>query len=261
MSMPCPDICTPWADSSDVCSPCDDYEFDPTLLDDGLQVASQILFDLTGRQWPGVCTETVRPCGYGSPAPWSMLGHGWCGCRSSRTCGCRHLSELQLPNHPVIEVTEVKIDGAVVDAARYRVDDYRWLVYLPESDSAERQTWPCCQRADLADTEDDTWSVTYTYGQEPPLGGVKAAAALGCQLALGWQPETINECRLPKRVTSLSRQGITMALIDPLSLFADGLTGLPEVDLWVQSIRLGQQRRSAAVRVPGQGARVRKITG
>lgn len=261
MSMPCPDICTPWATEADVGSPCDDYEFDPTVLDDGLQVASQILYELTGRRWPGVCTETIRPCGYRTTDAWGAAGQGWCGCLSSRTCGCRQLSELRLPNHPAIEVTAVKIDGATVDFDRYRIDDYRWLVYLPESDTAERQSWPCCQRIDLPDTDEDTWSVTYTYGQEPPLGGVKAAASLGCQLALGWQPETVGQCRLPKRVTTVTRQGITLGVIDPLSLFADGLTGLPEVDLWVQSIRLGQQRRQAAVMVPGaRRVGYRKIT-
>jgi hypothetical protein len=105
---------------------------------------------------------------------------------------------------------------------------------------------------DYADTEEDTWSVTYTFGQDPPLGGVKAAASLGCQLALGWQPETVDQCRLPQRVTSYARQGVTLAVVDPLTLFADGLTGLTDVDLWVQSIMLGAARRRASVFVPGQ---------
>jgi hypothetical protein len=235
--------CDPWASIADVGSPCDDYAFDVALLEDALQIASDVLFNLTGRQWAGECQQTIRPCGYRQP--------GSCGCLSSRTCSCRRLSELDLPG-TVISVDEVKIDGAVVAPARYRVDDYVHLVYLPESDSAERQGWPCCQRLDLADTEDDTWSITYSFGQYPPAGGVRAAAALGCQLALAFQPETIEECRLPARVTSLSRQGMSMAIIDPLTLFADGLTGLTEVDLWVQSIMLGAKRRRAQVWVPGQ---------
>jgi len=243
--MPAPNTstCDPWATMADVCSPCDDYEFDTVVLEDALQVASDVLFNLTGRQWPGECTTEVRPCGYRRPDS--------CGCLSSTTCGCRRLSELALPG-PVVSVEEVKIDGAVVPTARYRVDDHRWLVYLPESDSAERQGWPCCQRLDLADTEDDTWVVAYTYGMAPPPGGVRAAAALGCQLALACSPETVNQCRLPKRVTSITRQGVTLAMIDPLTLFADGLTGLAEVDLWVQSILLGAKRRRASVWVPGQ---------
>lgn len=243
MAAPNTSTCEPWATVADVCAPCDDYAFDLVQLEDGLQVASDVLFNLTGRQWPGECSTTVRPCGYRRADS--------CGCMSSRTCGCRRLSELQLPG-PVVSVEQVKIDGEVVPTARYRVDDHRHLVYLPESDSAERQGWPCCQRLDLADTEDDTWSVTYTFGMAPPPGGVRAAAALGCQLALACSPESAGQCRLPKRVTSITRQGVTLAMIDPLTLFADGLTGLAEVDLWVQSIILGAKRRRASVWVPGQ---------
>ena len=235
--------CYPWATIADVPSPCDDYTFDTALLEDALQVASDVLFGFTGRQWPGECTTTIRPCGYRTPES--------CGCLTSSTCACKRLSELQLPG-TVVSVDEVKIDGDVLSVDRYRVDDYRYLVFLPESESAELQGWPCCQRLDYADTEEDTWSVTYTFGQDPPLGGVKAAASLGCQLALGWQPETVDQCRLPQRVTSYARQGVTLAVVDPLTLFADGLTGLTDVDLWVQSIMLGAARRRASVFVPGQ---------
>jgi len=242
MAAPNTSTCSPWATVADVGSPCDDYEFDQVLLDDALQIASDVLFDLTGRRWPGECTSTIRPCGYRRPDS--------CGCLSSRTCGCRRLSELELPG-TVVSVDEVKIDGQVLPEARYRVDDWRWLVYLPESDTADRQGWPCCQRLDLADTEDDTWSVTYTHGTNPPAGGVRAAAVLGCQLALAFQPETIGACRLPKNVTNVARQGITIALRDPSALFSEGHTGIQEVDLWVQSTILGAKRRRASVWVPG----------
>lgn len=243
MAAPSTGTCEPWATDADVGSPCDDYSFDPTLLADALQIASDVLYEFTGRQWPGTCSTTIRPCGYRQPDS--------CGCLSSATCACKALSEITLPG-VVAAVTEVKIDGAAISSDRYRVDDWRHLVYLPESDSATRQGWPCCQRLDRADTEEDTWSITYQYGQDPPTGGVRAAAVLGCQLAVAFQPETIGECRLPKRVTSITRQGVSMTMLDPLTLFDDGKTGLEEVDLWVASIRLGARRRRAKVLVPGQ---------
>ena len=243
MAAPETSTCEPWATIADVPSPCDDYAFDTALLEDALQMASDVLFGFTGRQWPGQCSATIRPCGHRTDE--------WCGCLRSDTCSCSRLSELQLPG-TVVTVDEVKIDGDVLDAARYRVDDYRYLVFLPESNTAELQGWPCCQRLDYADTEEDTWSVTYTYGQDPPVGGIRSAASLACQLALGWQPETVDQCRLPQRVTSYARQGVTLAVLDPLTLFADGLTGLSDVDLWVQSVRLGAARRRASVFVPGQ---------
>jgi len=237
MTAPGVSTCAPWADVGDLCAPCDDYVIDAGLLADGLQMASDILFDLTGRRWPGECTDLIRPC---------------CSCGSPQDCGCGSLSMIELPGHPVVDVVEVKIDGVVVDPARYRVDDHRWLVYLPESDSAERQSWPSCQRLDRADTEEDTFSVEYLYGQAPPIGGIWSAATLACQLVLSCDPAMASQCRLPKRVTTITRQGVTLAVIDPLTLFPEGMTGLPEVDLWIASTRFGSGRRGATVFVPSR---------
>lgn len=254
--------CSPWAAPADVCAPCSDEGFDVGVLTTSLQVASDILFDLTRRRWPGVCTDVVRPCGYRTRSRWGVGGVGWCGCNSSSTCGCRRLSEIRLPGHPVVEVTSVKIDGVVVAPARYRIDNNRWLVYLPESDEAERRGWPCCQRLDLADTEDDTWSIAYSFGTLPPPGGNRAAASLGCQLALACSPATVGQCALPKRVTSIVRQGVTMAVVDPLTLFKDGLTGLADVDLWVAAVNRGAATRPATVWSPnGHGATIHRHVG
>lgn len=259
--------CSPWAEVGDVTSgPAADYGFDSALLADGIQVASDILFELTRRQWPGECEETVRPCGYGTtlrslkqdPVSGYVSG-GWCGCRSSRVCGCSPLSEHRLPGYPVRDVVSVKIDGVILDRARYRVDDRRWLVYLPDGDDDPRQGWPCCQRLDLADTEEDTWSITYVYGTAPPSGGVKAAARLGAQLALAWSPgDASKSCQLPQRVTTISRAGVSMTVLDPMTLISEGRTGLADVDLWVSSILKGLANRPATVHIPGEAASHRR---
>lgn len=251
--------CAPWATIADVCAPCDEYDFDPALLELGLQIASDHLYNATRQRWPGICTDTIRPCGLGSSTRWSNPSYrqsnahlfGWCGCHSARSCGCRGLSEIRLPRFPVVSVDEVKIDGAVVDPALYRPDG-RWLVWVGD----EPRSWPCCQRLDLEDTEEETYSISYTYGTDPPPGGVNAAAILGCQIALACQGASA--CRLPKRVQTITRQGVTMTILDPLTLFADGLTGIPEVDMWVSGTLLGDRRRRARVRVPGQTPNVRR---
>lgn len=268
MAVPDSGICTPWAAEADVCSPCDDYTFDTGVLVDMLDVASEVLFNLTGRQWPGICCETVRPCGVrsASATPYRDRARnqlaGWCGCNQPRACACRRLPELRLPNYPVVEVTEVKIDGAVLPTDEYRVDDWRYLVRLPDPDD-ERPGWPCCQDLALADTEADTWSVTYTYGADPPAGGVHAAARLGCELALACNPEAVaaGQCRLPMNVSSVVRQGVSMefgVVLDPTALFTDGRTGLPEVDLWVASVNHGRRQRRGTVMIPGRGRSVRR---
>lgn len=233
--------CDPWCTAADMCSPCDDYSFPAGLLDDAIEAASGVLFMLSARQFPGVCAETVRPCarsrskglmpdrGYGGY--WSS-SLGSCSCNREDRCGCSSRAMIELPSQPVIDITEVKVDGVVLGAAFYRVDEWKWLVRLPDADGTN-PGWPCCQRLDLADTEDETWSVTYTFGRTPPQAGLEAAKELACQLALACQPETVGECNLPQRVQSITRQGVSYVLLDPMAFLDKGKTGLYRVDLFL----------------------------
>lgn len=228
-------LCALWAVPDDVCGP---TELDGELLARWLGVASSNLYNLTGRQWPGECTDTWYPAA-GDCAPLVRRG-----VPAKRT----NADRLGLPGYPVVGIEEVVIDGVAVDPARYRVEDYRWLVWVPEDGGA--RSWP---RA-------EGWSVTYQFGTGPPPGGRQAAAALGFQLALSCDPDA-GECRLPQRVQSITRQGISMAILDPLTLFPDGMTGLPEVDTWVAAVRLGAARRPGLLWIPGRRPTGHRRTG
>lgn len=245
MAAPTQSVCAPWATIADVCSPCDDYEFDVALLEDKLAIASDLLYDLSDRRWAGECEETVRP----------VVGR----CRTRDACRCGDVAGIRLGGSPLVEITTVKIDGVELDPSEYRIDEHAELVRLADGDGV-RRGWPSCQNMYLADTEVGTFSVTYVYGIAPPPGGVAAAAALGCQLAMACQPETLGACRLTDRAISVTRQGVTKALRDPSQMFPDGLTGLNEVDLWLSSIRYGKRHRPATVVVPElAAARVRRV--
>jgi hypothetical protein len=236
-------------------------------MDDSLAMASDILFELTGRQFPGSCQETVRPCarradsGGGSPGgavagdPYGYA-HGGCGCQRSRECGCGGLSAISLGGYPVTQIDEVKVDGDVLAEDLYRVDDYRWLVRLPDADGT-RPGWPCCQDLALASTEEGTFEVTFTYGTPPPPAGVRAAAVLGCELALACEPEQASKCRIPRRVQSIVRQGVSMELLIPeFEFLKNGRTGLWEVDLFIFAANPAGLRRPMAVVSPDIPSRV-----
>lgn len=255
MGVPCTSVCTPWATTADVdqCEPCETYDQDLSLLEDMLAVASDALFHLSGHQFAGTCQDTVRPCGCsagGGPAYWSR--DRACGCRSGRACGCTTVHEISLGVFPLTSIVSVIVDGAALGADRYRIDDNRWLVRLPDADGSN-PGWPHCQRMDLDTTEDETFAVTFTYGMPPPVGGVRAAASLACQLSLACQPDTVDRCRLPQRVRSITRAGVSMdmaVVLDPLELFREGRTGLVEVDLWLASVNPHGVRRRATVHSP-----------
>lgn len=232
----------PWCTTDDLpCTPTPPEALDEAgqaaWIADWLLFASDVLFQLSGRQWSGALTETVRPIGCGcvaGPGPRHAPAGSWCGCGG--------VDRVKLARSPLVSVDSVKIDGATLEASAYTVDDDQWLVRLDGSD------WPSSQDLRLADTEVGTWSVTYTAGVLPPVGGVKSAASLACQLMAAATPEA--ECRLPQRITAITRQGVTVAVLDPLTLFADGLTGLAEVDLWLGSLRHGRRGAEPTVVVP-----------
>jgi hypothetical protein len=252
-------VCTPWAGEGDM--PCVDYDTDPVLVESLLQFSSDVLYAMTGYRWPGLCEETVRPCAQrqvGEEPHWWPVGStvrgswGTCTCNRSARCGCTSLSEVVLSNQTV-EIVQIVVDGEVVPPVEYRVDDDRYLVGLTKADGSRRD-WPCCQRLDLELTEEGTWAVDLIHGGMPPIGGTLSAAALACELLKALEPGAPG-CRLPKRVTNITRQGVSMAILDPLTLFAKGQTGLAEVDLWLASVALGPARRRGRLIRPGSRRR------
>lgn len=139
--------------------------------------AAEVLYSLSGRQY-GVCEVTVRPCmkkclDQGSLLggfPWTpeLVGGEWfnipCNNSCLADCACSEICELKLPG-PVDSITEIKIDGAVLDEAAYRVDYRRVLVRL------DGECWPTCQDMAAATDQPDTFEVTYAKGRPLPVGG------------------------------------------------------------------------------------------
>lgn len=217
---------------------------DDDLWAEALQVASDVLFEMSGRRWPGVAQDTLRPvcdCGAVDYAghrlnhvPDTYYDLGGCG-----------RWELELPWAPVVEVVSVVIDGDTVPAEQYRVDDARRLV-RERDDEGNHRYWPCWQDLSRPLGQVNTWAVTYTHGSAPPPGGRRAALVLAEQLARAWMP-SVGGCLLPRRVQTISKQGVTLAMIDPMTLFAEGRTGIASIDLWLGSLEHGTRRRRAAV--------------
>lgn len=157
MAAPPPPPCTQWTTDEQVRACC--TGLDPAFdLTEAIQFASEILFRLSGRRWPGECTRTVFPCagdncgcnadtwswfassgwgwayaGYPS-LPYMVAGgwvNKWQGCR-----GVCHLDCVDLPG-TVDEVTEVLIDGVVLDPSAYKVEAYRRVCRV------DGGHWPC----------------------------------------------------------------------------------------------------------------------
>lgn len=272
--------CTSWCDSQDVWDCCGQpvttvgsgsMAIDcPVDMSEFAFEASQLLYELSGRIFAGQCGErTVRPCssrqcgfqvlsrGY-TVFPWQYSDYGWMGSYwmwdGNQGCGCSPLDMVLLSGYPVREIIEVKIDGVVVDPATYEVWDRRKLVRVRDPlDPGTALYWPACQNLDLPDTAVGTWSVTYRYGQDPPVLGVKAAAQLACQF---YRQCAGGECELPNGVTRIVRQGLQIDrglfsswAQDPAS--KSWRTGLTLVDAFLQGYNPGGLTRRPAIWAPG----------
>jgi hypothetical protein len=199
------------------------------------QLATDVLYALSGRQF-GLYSHTVRPCRQALPnhhglGPVTSYLLSWEGDRwISWPCGCVGACRLSGPNvvhlpGPVHDVTEVTVNGVVLSS----------LVWVLEGDRLYRREapWPPQDlNRPLGDT--NTWGVTYQRGIVPPEG----VAALTGLLAKEFLDALENEgrCRLPRTVTTASRNGVTYRAYDPAVIYANGKTGLPEVDMWLATV-------------------------
>lgn len=208
----------------------------------------------------GVCEDTIRPCrrdcteglstyngrSHYDRSPWGVVGATWtpaiiggqwynlaCGGSCGDDCSCNGGDVLPLPG-PVVEITSISVDGATVLPSGYRVDNHHLLVNL-----AGR--WPDCQDMDKPLTETGTWGVTYKHGTPIPYGGQVAAGLLACEFAKAACGD--NSCQLPQRVQNITRQGVSMTLLDSFEDIERGRTGIWLIDAWLMSVQHADDHR------------------
>lgn len=236
-----------------------------------LRLAAFTVYSLTGRQF-GTVNLTLRPCD--APLlpplyqtypvnlinPWGTdegnsyyplyIQNGvWhnAGCRGLNCCGAT--CEVELPR--TVSITSILVDNATVSPSAYRIDNGYLLV---RTDGA---CWPQCQDYDKNPGVGvtNTFVVNGVFGRPVPQEALDAASLLACELgkSIAGQP-----CRLPQRMQSLSRQGVTVQFPGVNTYLDRGLTGLNEVDQLV--IQLNPHRLQQAPRVLSMDQSPNRIT-
>jgi len=215
-------------------------DIDPSVdQDEVAAVASELLFVLSGRQF-GVRVQTVRPR-VTSPTCVCRGCHPGGGSRfpESSGCGCSTTTIAELAG-PIATVERVTLSGVDLPADAYTWSGGRII-------RTDGGTFPCCQPPEA---NPPLLEVAYSWGRSIPESGILAARELACQLAFAAAPSTAGKCKLPARVQTISRQGVTMALLDPQSFLDEGRTGLYLVDLFLSAFNPGKNRRRARVFSP-----------
>lgn len=75
--------------------------------------------------------------------------------------------------------------------------------------------------------------IEYLKGEPVPKGTGQIVGTLAAELFL--QCIGDRRCRLPRNASSATRQGVSVQFPDPVEIINAGLTGVPEVDLWIRS--------------------------
>lgn len=281
MSAPRTSACQPWINGDDVAGlitvqqainhalalPDINFTNDDALAlcAEAADKATTILYERSGRIYTGFCGPvTIRPAARPTNADtlgWITRGwsYGGWGSASMMTLGLpgvvARYGQNQAPvitinNFPVRTIELVKIDGVVIPPNEYELRANQDLIRLlptPSYNPTQRYGWPTSQRQDLPDTEQGTFSVTYTWGQDCGQLGRDAATALAEQLIL---PKLGVTTRFPTRTTAVNRQGVTAQVANVEDLLIKGMTGIFEVDLFLKTMNPNGLRRQAKVWSP-----------
>ena len=225
-----------WADVSEL----GEYATAPNAMD-ALQASSYILWVLSGRKYGGVCTITeTYTCGdccgqcitqYVEVAPGNVKTIcGSCGYSSDQKF-------LFLRQRPAQALVSMYRDGMQLDVSQYSIYDYSYVGPNDLSGCAGGNCWDACG------TE-----VTYLWGTYPPAIAKMAAIEFASQFVKA--VECPGECKLPERVTSVSRQGVSFQIFDPQDFVNEGRTGLYVVDVFLKSVNPDRAQKRARVFSP-----------
>lgn len=222
-----------------------------------LTLASAYLWGATGRQF-GVCPVTVRPnqsrrgedtyqaypvipgtsFGIGVPGGPFLFGGHWFNAGCVSAC-CGNQACAVVLRGPVASVDEVLVGEDVIPASAYRVDITGGAWLLVRTDGL---CWPACQDFTAEPGEPDTFEVTYGLGRPLPEALQVATAMLACEYAKGLAG---GPCKLPAKMTRLSRQGVEVELEPPAP--ENGRTGIREVDDVIAILNPSKRQRPPVV--------------
>lgn len=237
---------TDWVDIQEVIdylgadAPASDDAAGQARLADSITSASELLYGLSGRKFAGELQSVVLPQAQFEPRHVTVPtwpSSSWGICFGQPHVMCIVPRSIGLGRSPIVSINSVTIDDTVLDPTEYRIDDKQWLTRLP-----------CCVGWPMCGCGCDSFVVDFQWGQDPPQMGVDAATVVSAEMYRAKTPGM--NCKLPARLTSITRQGVSMALIDPMDFIKEGKTGIYQVDMFLQAYNPARQIKPPLVFSP-----------
>lgn len=205
-----------------------------TFADDACQMASNILWAMSGRRYNGITTVTERyitsinSFRYQGASAKNFFPHVLGGSvfnvptedwndSGYESDGTSSLSRIRLRGKNVQEVHLVRsmYNGQVINPDSYYVAEHSTLI------AYKGTPWP-----------PGNLEVTYTYGAQVPTSGRMAAKLFAIELIKYWSGD---DCALPDRVTSVSRQGVSYTILDNQDFLENMRIGIYAIDLFLKT--------------------------
>jgi hypothetical protein len=222
-----------------------DYSY-TEYSEEAAQVASHLLWAMSGRKYTGVTTVTERytctlrnnrmgpsdrtnsPVLFGGDV-YNIPSGDYDEYSELVADGLSPDSRIRLRGRPVTQIHALRNKtGAILDPSSYYLVDKSVLhirVGTP---------WTPCNV-----------EITYSYGLPVPVAGKMAARKLAMEFARLWSGDEM--CELPQRVTSVSRQGVSYTILDNQEFIDELRTGLYEIDLFLKVVNPDNARRKSKV--------------
>jgi hypothetical protein len=238
-----PGLCSPWITNAEFLSCCSSVDEDTTTeqITTAVEIASNSLYLMSGRQFRGDCTKTVTVCRE--------------NCRNTRAdLRCEAENEISIGFWPITRLESIKFDGIEQLPARdedtdefvtdpnFQINDYRYIEKLDGK-------WPIQPGG-----EDQEVEITFVYGISPPEAGKEAVKALASQIL---DALCRKSCSLPDRATHITRRGTSITIQD-YDILAQDFLGIYAVDLFLQAYNPTKTRMQSFVLQPGRRAKVRR---
>jgi hypothetical protein len=227
-----------------------DYAYTEFTLE-AAQVASNLLWAMSGRKYTGetivteryTCTlrnnrmgpssKTTSPALFGGDV-YNIPSGDYDEYSELTSDGMSPDSRIRLRGRPVTRIISMRNRlGKVMDPSSYYLVDHSTIHVKAGT------PWTPCN------TE-----ITYAYGVPVPTAGKMAARKLAIEFARLWSGD--EECELPQRVTSVSRQGVSYTILDNQEFIDELRTGLYEIDLFLKVVNPDNARRKSKVFSPDQ---------
>lgn len=195
-----------------------------------IETASFVLYSLTGQKYNGIQTATEA---YNMPfnlLAGEILASVDRGAITHVPKNNEGMRNLRLRHTPVRKIIEIRKGGEVVDPASYSLRNNAYLV------RANGTPW-------VIDTTD--MIITYKHGIRIPAAGKAAAIRFANELIHAQLDDGL--CSLPERLQSVSRQGMSFAILDPQDFIQQGRIGIPAIDYFINAANPSKAKMKARV--------------